>query len=59
MLASMVANVVLKVPIAYALAKTFRLGTNGVWIAVALSVVFEAFILIFYFKQNKWKEKKI
>lgn len=59
MFASMVANVVLKVPIAYVLAKAFKLGTNGVWIAVALSVVIEAFILIFYFKQNKWKEKKI
>jgi putative MATE family efflux protein len=59
MISSLVANVVLKLPIAYVLAKTFNMGTNGVWIAVALSVVIEAAIIIIYFKRNKWKEKVI
>lgn len=59
MLASMVANVVLKLPIAYLLVKAFKLGTIGVWIAISLSVVIEALIIIVYFKMNKWKEKKI
>lgn len=59
MISSIVANVVLKLPIAYILAKTFNMGTNGVWIAVSLSVIIESAIIIVYFKTNKWKEKVI
>jgi len=59
MISSLVANVVLKLPIAYILAKTLNMETRGVWIAVALSVVIEAAIIIFYFRKGKWKEKVI
>ncbi|MGV8984213.1 MATE family efflux transporter [Clostridium sp.] len=59
MISSLVANVVLKLPIAYIFARTFNMGTNGVWAAVALSVVIEAVIIIAYFKTNRWKEKII
>lgn len=59
MLSSMVANVVLKLPFAYVLASTFGLGTIGVWIAISLSVLIEAAIIVYYFKTGKWKVKKI
>ena len=59
MISSIVANVVLKLPIAYILAKMFNMGANGVWIAISLSVVIEAVIIIVYFKTNRWKEKVI
>jgi putative MATE family efflux protein len=59
MISSIIANVVLKLPIAYILAKTFKMGTNGVWIAVSLSVVIEAAIIIVYYKTDRWKEKVI
>ncbi|MBW9157299.1 MATE family efflux transporter [Clostridium sp. FP2] len=59
MISSIVANVVLKLPIAYILASTLNMGTNGVWAAVSLSVVIEAVIIIVYFKTNRWKEKII
>jgi putative MATE family efflux protein len=59
MISSLIANVVLKLPIAYILAKSLNMGTNGVWIAVALSVVIEAAIIVFYFRKGKWKEKVI
>jgi len=59
MISSIIANVVLKLPIAYILAKTFNMGTNGVWIAVSLSVVIEAAIIVIYYKTNRWKEKVI
>ncbi|MEK6266846.1 MAG: MATE family efflux transporter [Clostridium sp.] len=59
MISSIISNVVLKLPIAYLLAKTFNMGTNGVWIAVSLSVIIESAIMILYFKTNKWKEKVI
>jgi Na+-driven multidrug efflux pump len=59
MLSSMIANVVLKLPIAYILAKGFHMGTNGVWIAIALSVFMEAIINVYYYKKGKWKERMI
>ena len=59
MISSIVSNVVLKLPIAYLLAITFNKGTNGVWIAVSLSVIIESAIMTVYFKTNKWKEKVI
>jgi putative MATE family efflux protein len=59
MISSIIANVVLKLPIAYILAKTLKVGTNGVWIAVSLSVIIEAAIIMVYFKTNRWKEKII
>lgn len=59
MLSSMIANVVLKLPIAYLLASVLGLGTIGVWLAISLSVLIEAAIIIFYFKTNRWKEKKL
>jgi len=59
MISSLIANVILKLPLAYVLAKYFGVGTIGVWIAVALSVVIEAGIITFYFKKGRWKEKVI
>ncbi|MGL5313854.1 MAG: MATE family efflux transporter, partial [Peptostreptococcaceae bacterium] len=59
MLSSIIANVILKVPIAYLLAIVFNMGSNGVWIAIALSVVIEAIIIIYYYRKDKWKEKVI
>ncbi|MDF2881212.1 MAG: putative efflux family protein [Clostridiaceae bacterium] len=59
MVASMASNVVLKLPLAYLLAKILNFGTIGVWVSISMSVVIEAFIIIVYFKMGKWKEKKI
>lgn len=59
MIASLVANVTIKLPLAYILAIYFNMGTNGVWIAVAISILIEALIIIGYFKKGKWKEKKL
>jgi putative MATE family efflux protein len=59
MISSMIANVALKLPLAYLLARVFDLGTIGVWISIAMSVLIEAAIIVVYFKMNRWKEKKI
>ncbi|MGL5345844.1 MAG: MATE family efflux transporter [Peptostreptococcaceae bacterium] len=59
MVSSIVANVVLKLPLAYLLAITFKLGLNGVWIAIALSVLIEAIMIVNYYKKDKWREKLI
>lgn len=57
MVASIIANVVFKVPMAYVFAITFKLGINGIWWAIALSVVVEAICILGYFKKGTWKEK--
>lgn len=59
MIASIVANVVLKLPLAYILSIIFNMGTNGVWLAIAISVIIEAIIIVLYYKKDKWKEKVI
>jgi putative MATE family efflux protein len=59
MISAMVANVVLKLPLAYLLAYPFKLGIDGVWIAISLSVVIEALGIILSFRKGKWKQKQI
>ena len=59
MISAMVANVVLKLPLAYLLAYPFKLGIDGVWIAISLSVVIEALGIIWSFRKGKWKQKQI
>lgn len=56
MISSIVANVALKLPIAYILAVPLNLGTNGVWISISLSVIIEAVMIIYYYKKETWKE---
>jgi putative MATE family efflux protein len=55
MVASMVANVGLKLPLAYLLAYKTAMGINGIWLAISLSVVMEAAIIAFYFKKGRWQ----
>jgi putative MATE family efflux protein len=59
MISSITANVILKLPLAYLLAKGLNMGTNGVWASIGLSVVIEAVIIIYYFNKGNWKEKRI
>lgn len=59
MLASVLGNWGIKIPIAYILTGIYNFGTNGVWIAISLSVVIEALVIIIWFSKGKWKEKSI
>ncbi len=59
MLASVVANWLVKLPFAYLLSIMLDLGTSGVWIAISLSVVAEAVVVLVWFRFGKWKEKII
>lgn len=58
-ISSFVANVILKLPIAYLLAIILKLGTNGVWAAISFSVIVEAIFIVIFFRQNRWKKKVI
>ncbi|QIB27193.1 MATE family efflux transporter [Caloranaerobacter azorensis] len=59
MIASLVANLCFKLPMAYILSKVFNMGANGVWIAISLSVLLEAAIMIYNFRLGKWKNKNV
>ena len=59
MIASLIGNWMVKIPLAYILTSFFDLSANGVWLAIAISVVAEAAVMAFWFKKGKWKEKNI
>lgn len=59
MISSLTANVVIKLLVAYYFSGVLNLGVNGVWAAIALSVIVEALMISIFFKRNRWKEKVI
>jgi Na+-driven multidrug efflux pump len=59
MLASLVGNWVIKIPLAYMLTTVFHMDSNGVWIAIGLSVIVESVVLAIWFGRGKWQHKKI
>lgn len=59
MVASTVANVVVKVPLAYLLVKVFHMGIDSVWVAISVSVVVEAVIIIGYYKNGHWMKVRL
>ncbi len=59
MVASLVSNVVFKLPAALILSKIFYSAVNGVWLAIALSVVIEAGIILYFYQKGNWINEKI
>jgi Na+-driven multidrug efflux pump len=59
MLASLIANAPVKLVLAYLLAKPLGMGIQGVWVAIAVSVIVEAAIIAYYFWQGRWKERTL
>jgi len=59
MTASLVANTIVKLGLAYVLAKPLGMGVRGVWVAIALSVLVEAAIIAYYFHKGAWRHREI
>jgi len=59
MVGSLMANVVFKLIFAYLLAFKLGMGLNGIWLAIALSVVIEAFYIMGAFRKNTWRTKEV
>lgn len=59
MLASLIGNWCVKIPLAYFMVYYTPLSSNGLWFAVALSVFVEAMFLSLWFKKGNWKTKVI
>lgn len=59
MLASLIGNWVVKVPLAILLTSQLNLGPTGVWLAISLSVIVESIIIWGWFRKGKWKTRSI
>jgi len=59
MIASVISNWLLKIPIAYIIANHLHLASRGVWIAIALSVLVESIIVAIFYYRGGWKRKKL
>lgn len=59
MVASVISNWVLKIPVAYIIANHLHLASRGVWIAIALSVLVESIIVAVFYYRGGWKRKKL
>lgn len=58
MLAALIANWGVKIPLAYVLS-VMGLNSDGVWIAIAVSVGAEALVVWLLFRRGKWKNKVV
>jgi Na+-driven multidrug efflux pump len=48
-----------QIPMAWMLAKVFKMGPAGAFIAVPVAETFVAVAAWYYFKKGKWKEVKV
>jgi putative MATE family efflux protein len=58
MIAAILANWLVKLPLAYILSRVTSLSLTGVWLGIGISVVVETVVLgIFYFRGNWWHKE--
>lgn len=59
MVAALVANWPVKLPLAWALAVPFGFGTSGVWIGMFCSMILEAAVLALWYRRGGWTTKAV
>lgn len=58
MMGALIANWIVKIPLAYALS-IMGMNSDGVWAAIAISVAAEAIVVWMLFRRGKWKNKVV
>lgn len=58
MLGALIANWVVKIPVAYILSRA-GMNSDGVWIAISVSIIAEVAVVYTLFRRGKWKTKKV
>ena len=53
------AHLGLRIPAAFVLMKFMRMGTQGIWVAIAGSIILQAFLAAAWFYRGDWKRKKV
>jgi putative MATE family efflux protein len=59
MIAALVANWPIKLPLCYALAIPLGYGIDGVWIGMLVSMVFEALVMFAWYRRGTWRTKRV
>jgi putative MATE family efflux protein len=59
MLIAVLSNWVVKLPLAWALALPIGFGVEGIWWAMAVSLVFEAVALLFWYRRDRWMHAEV
>jgi putative MATE family efflux protein len=59
MVSALVANWLIKMPLAYLLALPLNLGTDGVWWSISISVLAELLILLAWYRRSDWSRREI
>jgi putative MATE family efflux protein len=52
-----VAQLGLRIPVAYVLALILNLGTNGIWIGINVSDICQGLAMMWYFKRGYWQKR--
>ena len=52
-----IAQLGLRIPIAYLMVFTFKLGIVGIWLGINASDIFQGLVMAFYFKQGYWQKR--
>jgi putative MATE family efflux protein len=56
---SILANWAVKLPLAYWLAISLGIGVEGIWWAMAISIVFESVALLIWYRRDRWMYAKV
>jgi len=59
MIAALVSNWLIKIPVALLFARVLGLGVIGVWLGIAASIVIEAAILAIGYYRGRWLHKEV
>lgn len=59
MVVALLANWVVKLPLAYLLALTWGVGVNGVWWAMFVSLLFESAAMYVWYRRGRWMRAKV
>ncbi|MBN1583090.1 MAG: MATE family efflux transporter [Anaerolineae bacterium] len=59
MLINMIALWLIQIPLAYALSRLFNLGANGIWFALVIGWFAQAVLMVWRYRQGRWKLKQI
>jgi len=59
MVAAIIANWLVKIPLAVVFARFTSLGVNGVWLGIGVSVLVEAVVLAIGYYSYRWQHRKV
>ena len=59
MISTLIANWLIKIPLAFFLAMPLNMETDGVWLAITISIFAEMGLLLFWYRRRAWLYREI